>query len=644
LGSIVRAVFHCLRSLMKIRWRIFNSYLGVVIIPVVALSWLFFVQSKKVLEKEQYVKLEGIAELKVKKVESIFDELTQDMTMAQSLYNIKLNLPILAQLINDKNDPVYLRSKKMLDAQLKAMLAFKDIAAIELVDPEGMVVYGIYEKQNEGELGNSISGFSKNLLKQWQKGIWISNVFDHAAHMAMAIVAPVLGLDNKHIGFIVFHVDMDPIFELIQDTTGLGQTGETLIVQKIGQEVIFLNPLRYDKNAALKRKVALNDKIALPAIAAAQGFNGSGITRDYRNKEVISAWRYIPSRNWGLVAKIDASEAFASTERVKKTMLLFAFTIMLLAGMVAFWIAKSISDPIHALHEGTEVIGRGNLDFRVGIKTRDEIGQLSRSFDEMADNLKDVLASRNALDMEVMERKKTEEILKKMDQKKSDFVANVAHEFKNPLAVVNESLSIVLEGVVGEVNLKQKEMLEIGSKTINRLSRLVNDLLDVAKIEAGKMELKIENIEIAAVVDEVIEANKIDIAKHKLDFKKEIMPEAGFLWADKDKLTEVILNLLSNAIKYTPPGGSISVKVEGFSDEVRFDISDSGQGIAKEDISRLFDKFERVTAEKQEGTGLGLCIAKDIVELHKGKILVESQIGKGSKFSFVLPRDPRKIN
>ena len=120
------------------------------------------------------------------------------------------------------------------------------------------------------------------------------------------------------------------------------------------------------------------------------------------------------------------------------------------------------------------------------------------------------------------------------------------------------------------------------------------------------------------------------------------MASAGVIWGDRDKVTEVIINLLNNAIKYTPEKGSIVVRIDGDDKEIRFEVYDSGPGIAKEDFEKIFDKFERVTVEKQEGTGLGLSIAKDIVGLHKGRIWVESEIGKGSKFIFVLPRDLRK--
>ncbi|MDD5136856.1 MAG: hybrid sensor histidine kinase/response regulator [Candidatus Omnitrophica bacterium] len=239
------------------------------------------------------------------------------------------------------------------------------------------------------------------------------------------------------------------------------------------------------------------------------------------------------------------------------------------------------------------------------------------------------------------ELKEANEKLREMDARKSDFVANVSHEFKNPLAVIKQSLTIVLEGMAGEINPKQKEILEAGQRNIERLIRLVMDLLDLSKIESGKIEMKRDKIDITSLVDQLLKDYENEISRKNLVLNKDIQPDMGMVWADKDKLTEVIINLLNNAIKYTNKG-SVTVKLSGTEDEIRFEVADTGPGIKKEYLEKIFDKFERILAERQEGTGLGLSIAKDIVRLHKGNIWVESEPGKGSKFIFTLPRDLRR--
>jgi PAS domain S-box-containing protein len=238
---------------------------------------------------------------------------------------------------------------------------------------------------------------------------------------------------------------------------------------------------------------------------------------------------------------------------------------------------------------------------------------------------------------DISDIKKAQELLKEMDARKSDFVANVSHEFKNPLGVIRESVSQVIEGLAGEVNAKQKETLLMAKNNTERLIRLVTDLLDVSKIEAGKMKLKLEKIDIKSLANDILKTYEKEFSKKQLSIKKYIPQNIGFIRADRDKLEEVIVNLLSNAMKYTPPGGCVTIKIAEAGNKMRFEISDTGPGIAKENFDKLFDKFERLTAEKEAGTGLGLPITKDIVELHKGKIWVESELGKGSKFIFTLP-------
>jgi signal transduction histidine kinase len=234
--------------------------------------------------------------------------------------------------------------------------------------------------------------------------------------------------------------------------------------------------------------------------------------------------------------------------------------------------------------------------------------------------------------------------LKQFDRSKSQFVANVSHELRNALFNVKESLAIVLDGIRGEIEPGQREVLEIGKSNIDRLLRLVTDLLDISKIEAGKMELKIEEIDVAALSNEVSKSFEANFLKKSITFKLDVARDIGLLFGDRDKILGVIINLLSNAVKYTPQNGSVVLTVNGDADSVRFAISDSGPGIPKDYREKIFDKFERIMTEKQEGTGLGLPIAKDVVLLHKGRIWVEGEVGEGSTFVFVIPRNFKNIS
>ncbi len=239
---------------------------------------------------------------------------------------------------------------------------------------------------------------------------------------------------------------------------------------------------------------------------------------------------------------------------------------------------------------------------------------------------------------QVITTQKVNNEIQKFADMQSQFVSTVSHELKNPLGVIRESMELILDKIAGDVSGEQREILEIGKRSTERLIRLVGDLLDLSKIEAGKMKLRQEDMDLGILVTEVLKLYAKEISKKRITLRQEIPPNVGLLVGDRDALIRVVINLVNNAIKYTPEGESISIHLSGSSREVRFEIADTGPGIPKESFAKMFNKYERVAAEKQEGTGLGLAISKDIIELHRGKIWVESEAGKGSRFIFTLPR------
>lgn len=231
---------------------------------------------------------------------------------------------------------------------------------------------------------------------------------------------------------------------------------------------------------------------------------------------------------------------------------------------------------------------------------------------------------------------------KHSDQLKSTFVATVSHELKNPLSVIKTNLFNMLEGVVGQINEEQKKILVTCHNVLDRMAHLINDLLDLHKIEAGMIEIKRRLCNFVEILERQIKEFEIMLNTKRIKLIKEILrPQDLSIWADEDKVMQIINNLLSNAIKYSPEGSAITLKIHPQDEFVRLECIDTGPGIPPDKLNKLFNKFERLDITK-EGTGLGLAITKDIVEMHKGKIWVESQPGKGSKFIVVLPRDLRK--
>lgn len=229
---------------------------------------------------------------------------------------------------------------------------------------------------------------------------------------------------------------------------------------------------------------------------------------------------------------------------------------------------------------------------------------------------------------------------KHSDQLKSTFVATVSHELKNPLTSIKINIYNIFAGLIGQVSQEQKNILGLCQSTIERMTRLVNGLLDLHKIEAGVVDVKRNRLNLAEISGGQIKELQTLADKKNIKIIKEFLDVSLCVWGDGDKLSQAIINLLSNGIKFTPENGTVTLKIYSDDKLVKIECTDTGFGIPDDKIGMLFNKFERLNA-KTEGTGLGLAITKDIVEMHKGKVLVESQVGKGSKFTIVLPRDLR---
>jgi len=624
---------------VNIRTRLIVTFIALTIIPISVVGAIIFYTAQDTILKRQKDELSAIADLKVIRIESFFNERKGDITTAQQYYNIKKNLPIVTRLANDRTNPEYIAAKKMLDDQLITFERIYGYADFLLVSPEGEIVYTANDTGTAGYLGLLLSDPDGKAFAEGKKGIYFSDVFRNKRErnkLSILLTAPAYDFDGNFIGVIALDIDMDPIYNFIQDKTGLGGSGETLIVKRYDKHIKFLNTLRHDPKGALEKSIFLGDKDSIPAQLAAQGIRGSGTSIDYRGKEVVAAWTYISSLGWGLVAKVDIVEAFAPIYRLRNiSMVIIAISLGMFA-LATIYIVTSISKPILNLTKVAKTIAKGNLDVEISLElkeTKDEAGLLAVAFSEMAVKLKE---SYRDLEKKIKERTgQLEQALKV----KSDFVSMVSHELRTPLTAIKEGIALVLDETAGAVNKDQKEFLDIAKRNVDRLARLINAVLDMQKIESGKMSFDMRENDINEVIREAGKTMSSMAKEKRLDLTVNLAEGLPKVRLDKDRIIQVLTNLVSNAIKFTEKGGITIFSEKGYNC-IQVSVRDTGPGIEQENLPRLFQRFEQLErgiGRKTGGTGLGLAISKEIIEAHGGKIWAESKAGAGAVFSFTLP-------
>jgi PAS domain S-box-containing protein len=438
---------------MTIRKKMILVLLGSSVIPLCFVAILGYYHARKTLESVRMEGLRSIAGLKASQIEDFFNHHKKHIMIAQQRPTLRKDAELLAGISGDFTAPAYAAVSEELDRTLKTYQPVYDFINIMLADPQGRIVYVLNPTAAPGLLGRRLPDLWKDALKDPQSGIQFSDIFADkfsAQTFSMFARAPIYSLANQYAGAAVFEIDMAPVYRLIQDTTGLGATGETLIAKQTDDGALFLNPLRHDPEAALQRKVDFGEKRAITIQQALSGKDGVGLSVDYRGQKVIAAWRYLPSLHWGMVAKIDAAEAFEPIAALRGFVIILLAAFIIIEVFLSAMVSKSISDPIHALMIGTEAVGAGDLDYQIGARVEDEIGQLGRAFDQMTRKLKRMTASRDELDLEVKARKQAELALQKSMEKLARRVNELhcLYEISRLAQMRSLSLEAILQQIV----------------------------------------------------------------------------------------------------------------------------------------------------------------------------------------------------
>ena len=734
------------------------SILSIVTVLLVAIS--ANVRSREALRKSVIDRLDVATSLKESQVNQWVDNQRRDVNLITQLPDLLVNSE--TAFTKDRESPEFKASVESLRKFMADIAIVKpNIRQISILTNNGITIVST-DKQKEGKyqpLGNTTTYFTRDQSRIIVPNFYISPISGKAA---MTFAAPLSNKSGDRMGVVAVDLDLQGIDDIIRTGTGLGVSGETYLVGRLSTKNILISGANNQEVA----KDIKSDGIA----AAAQGKDGEGLYKNYKNVPVLGSYIWIDNLNLALIAEISQLEAFEPSDRLARDILLIGLSSAGILLTAVYLIARRISQPILAIAEAANQVSGGNLNSQAPVLTEDEIGVLAIAFNQMTlqlkasgeqlsdysrtleqkveqrtseikaiiDNMVDglvvvdgedritqfnpALAGMIGISSKAIAKAKSyaeifqgEEILnlvtstrenpkqvfteefslperrigkavatsiyrevatsegselelnylgtvilirdvtieKEVDRMKTDFISTVSHELRTPLTSVlgfakliqkklDESIFPLIQTDDKKVNRNIRQVtenIEIIVSEGMRLTKLINEVLDVAKIEAGKMQWNMNTLMITEVIDRAFSATSALFEQKGLTPIRETESDLPNIYGDKDRLIQVVINLISNAVKFTEQG-NVTCRVKQTDQSIVVSVIDQGVGISEPDQPKVFERFKQVgdtLTDKPQGTGLGLPISKEIVEHHGGRIWVESELGKGSTFSFSLP-------
>ncbi len=446
----------------------------------------------------------------------------------------------------------------------------------------------------------------------------------------------------------------------------ISRSGQTFIMERSGALVgssTDEKPYTLGPDGKARRLLAIDSKNPLTNAAAKHiisNFNLSFVEppqklqfqlKNQRHFVQILPYKDPSGIDWLVVIVIPENDFMAEIHANTASTLLLCIAALILATIIGGFTARSIARPILRLNAAVKNIARGEWDQTLECDRADEVGELAKSFTSMVSQLQTSFAA--------LENNNQE--LQQLDKLKDEFLANTSHEFRTPLNGMIGIAESMIDGATGTLSEIQQQNLSMIASSGRRLNELVNNILDFAQLKNHKLELQLHSVGIKSIVEVVITVSQSLTGTKNLQLINNIPGDLPLVWADENRLQQILYNLIGNAIKFTDSGTvEISAKIvdadgETFLEvpasspdlQIAVTVSDTGIGIPAANLDRIFEPFEQgdgSTVRQHGGTGLGLTLSKQFVELHGGKIYAVSQVGIGSRFTFTLPFSPEQIH
>jgi len=536
------------------------------------------------------------------------------------------NSPRIIDLVQKSVESVFQEIKKTPRSDYRYIDRGSAIENISVWDIHGQII----ANTNRKLIGNRMP--FKFLTILYEKGAYFKG-FERDELTGEKFLTILEGVRNwetgDYSGVVFLKTNAKILNDIAKAQQGLGKTGETYIIDR---QRLMITESRFTPDAVLSLEVNTKGSQACSAEK-----NGPTSYRNYRDRNVLGVQKYLPDQQWCVLTEIETREALAPVIVFRNRVIIVFLALIPLVLFLVHLASRAFVVPILEIRDASLQVARGDYQAVASVKNQDEIGDLARAFNQMTKVLA-MTTSQLKEKNKILEKQKEE--LKKLDQLKSEFVSMVSHELRTPMSIIKGSLSQLLDENTRNTKEITEKLLHLSLGNVNRLTTMVNDLLDLSKIEAGKVELRKTPIDITSVIREVCLSFEKQAKDHDLEIRTRFSKEELIIEADRDKMIQVFINLIGNSLKFVK-NGFIEVSAEDRGDCLRCMVEDSGPGISQDDMVKVFSKFQQFGHKSDlgtKGTGLGLSISKGLVELHGGKIWLESEEGIGTKFIFELPK------
>jgi len=523
-------------------------------------------------------------------------------------------------------------------ALLKVLRVAPAVTDIQLVDRNGIEKVTVSRLSLDHSDRNTDRSGERFLSETRLGKVWYSPVFflkETEPYIKISFFSP-----GRNPSYVVADVNLKFIYDVVGQVK-IGETGYAYVVDTLGD--LIASP---DISAVLKQTNLAHTPAVSMALATTGNEMNSVMLTNQHNARTLTTYATVDPLGWKVLVELPDREIYAALNpAIIRTAFLIGvgFVFSILAGL---YFSRKMSQPIHAIQEAAHRIAGEDFPDDVNFGPIAELHELAIDFNLMSDQLR---TSRSVLERSVQNR--TKELLEKSFQlevankHKSDFLANMSHELRTPLNAVIGFSEILLGKYFGDLNEKQQEYVSDIHRSGRHLLALINDVLDVSKIEAGELELNITQFNIHQTIEQAIMLVKARADSLGIEIVFNDNSNALQISADERRLKQIIVNLLTNAVKFSFPEGKVLISYFQQSDRTTFEVKDFGIGIAPENQAQIFEQFKQLGNEytnKGEGTGLGLAITKNLVQLHGGEIGVHSEENRGSTFYFYIPTPESK--